>query len=249
MTKDKNIFILNIYYMLTYAFRELKQNNYEEIAGENFDNIQQLFAEILIKGISCQLKQGIFKQYIIRKDSLPTLRGKLDLNATIQNKLCRKQEIGCEYDELSENNIFNQIIKATVFGFLKHGNIKKDQKTKLKNLMLFFSGIDIIELSTVKWNMLTFDRNNKSYQMLLYVCYFLTEDILMTTEKGKYKMKSFTDEHLCHLFEKFVLEYYRAKHPEYKAQAAQIDWNIDRDVSSTHILPIMQTDILLTLND
>ena len=29
MTKDKNIFILNIYYMLTYAFRELKQNNYD----------------------------------------------------------------------------------------------------------------------------------------------------------------------------------------------------------------------------
>lgn len=57
MTKDKNIFILNIYFMLTYAFRELKQNNYEEIAGEDFDNIQQLFAEILIKGISCQLKQ------------------------------------------------------------------------------------------------------------------------------------------------------------------------------------------------
>lgn len=166
--------------MLTYAFRELKQNNYEEIAGEDFDNIQQLFAEILIKGISCQLKQGIFKQYIIRKDSLPTLRGKLDLNATIQNKLCRKQEIGCEYDELSESNIFNQIIKATVFGLLKHGNIKKDQKTKLKNLMLFFSGIDIIELSTVKWNMLTFDRNNKSYQMLLYVCYFLTDIIRKT---------------------------------------------------------------------
>ena len=79
-----------------------------------------------------------------------------------------------KYDELSENNIFNQIIKATVFGLLKHGAIKKGQKTKLKNLMLFFSGIDIIELSTVKWNMLAFDRNNKSYQMLLYVCYFLT---------------------------------------------------------------------------
>ena len=114
--------------MLTYAFRELKQNNYEEIAGEDFDNIQQLFAEILIKGISCQLKQGIFKQYIIRKDSLPTLRGKLDLNATIQNKLCRKQEIGCEYDELSESNIFNQIIKATVLDFLSMEISKKIKK-------------------------------------------------------------------------------------------------------------------------
>lgn len=37
MTIDKGIFIRNIYYMLTYAFQELKQNNYEEIAGEEFD--------------------------------------------------------------------------------------------------------------------------------------------------------------------------------------------------------------------
>ena len=30
MTIDKGIFIRNIYYMLTYAFQELKQNNYED---------------------------------------------------------------------------------------------------------------------------------------------------------------------------------------------------------------------------
>ena len=85
--------------------------------------------------------------------------------------------------------------------------------------------------------------------MLLYICYFLTESILMTTEEGKFKMKTFTDEHLCRLFEKFVLEYYKAKHPEYKANAAQIEWDIDKDVSTTNILPIMQTDILLTINE
>ena len=44
MTIDKGIFIRNIYYMLTYAFQELKQNNYEEIAGEEFDEIHDLFA-------------------------------------------------------------------------------------------------------------------------------------------------------------------------------------------------------------
>ena len=46
MTIDKGIFIRNIYYMLTYAFQELKQNNYEEIVGEEFDEIHDLFAEI-----------------------------------------------------------------------------------------------------------------------------------------------------------------------------------------------------------
>lgn len=40
MTEDKGIFIKNVYYMLSYAFKVLKSSNaYESIAGENFDNI------------------------------------------------------------------------------------------------------------------------------------------------------------------------------------------------------------------
>lgn len=73
MTIDKGIFIRNIYYMLTYAFQELKQNNYEEIAGEEFDEIHDLFAEILLRGISFQLKQGLHKEYISCHGSLSTL--------------------------------------------------------------------------------------------------------------------------------------------------------------------------------
>lgn len=73
MTIDKGIFIRNIYYMLTYAFQELKQNNYEEIAGEEFEEIHDLFAEILLRGISFQLKQGLHKEYISCHGSLSTL--------------------------------------------------------------------------------------------------------------------------------------------------------------------------------
>ena len=64
MTIDKNIFIKNVYYMLAYAFQELRRDNYKEIAGEDFDNIYQLFAEILAKGIAHQLKQGLHKSLL-----------------------------------------------------------------------------------------------------------------------------------------------------------------------------------------
>ena len=47
MIVDKGIPIKNVYYMLTYAFKELRHNNYEKIAGEMFEDIQDLFAEIL----------------------------------------------------------------------------------------------------------------------------------------------------------------------------------------------------------
>lgn len=67
--------------MLTYAFRQLRANNYEQVAGEDFEEIYDLFAEILARGISCQLKQGLHKSYVGHQDSLTTLRGKLDITA------------------------------------------------------------------------------------------------------------------------------------------------------------------------
>lgn len=249
MTIDKSIQIRNIYYMLAYAFQQLKQNNYEDIAGEKFDEIHDLFAEILARGISYQLKQGLHKEYIEVQEFLTTLRGKLDMNGTIKNKMQRKQILDCDYDILSENNLFNQILKTTVLFLLDQDNVKHAKKVALKKLMLFFSKVDVIDISTIKWNTLRFDRNSKTYQMLLYICYFILDGMLLTTESGKYKMKSFSDEHMCKLYEKFVLEFFRKHYPMLNAQAAQVEWNVNKSVPSSNMLPIMQTDIMLQFND
>ena len=42
------------------------------------------------------------------------MRGKLDLEETLRNRIQRKQKLTCEFDELSENNLFNQILKTTI---------------------------------------------------------------------------------------------------------------------------------------
>lgn len=87
MTSDKGILIQNIYYMLTYAFQVLKQENYKEVAAEEFERIQDLFAAILARGISGQLKQGLYREYVSRQETLPVLRGRLNINETIQNRI------------------------------------------------------------------------------------------------------------------------------------------------------------------
>lgn len=249
MTEDKGILIRNIYYMLAYAFHELRQNNYAEITGEKFDDIYDLFAEIIARGISYQLKQGLYREYVARNESMQTVRGKIDINGTIVNRMRNNQQIVCDYDELSENNIYNRILLTTATTLIKHSDVKKEKKSKLKQLMLFFQNVQPIDVHTIRWNALRFDRNNKNYRMLLYLCYFIISEWLMTTEEGQYKMRGFSDDHMCRLFEKFVLEYYKKHHPELKPCAAQIDWNIEKELSTTNILPIMQTDILLTMQD
>ena len=249
MTEDKGILIRNIYYMLAYAFQELRQNNYAEIEGEKFDDIYDLFAEIIIRGVSFQLKQGLYREYISRNESLQTVRGKIDIYGTINNKMRNIQQIVCSYDELSENNIYNQIIVTTATTLIKHSNVKKEKKSKLKQLMLYFQNVQPVDIHTIRWNALRFDRNNRNYRMLLYICYFIICEWLMTTDEGRFKMREFSDEHMCRLFEKFVLEYYKKHHPDLKPSAAQIEWNIDKELSTTNILPIMQTDILLTIGE
>lgn len=248
MISDKGIFIKNIYYMLTYAFQVLKQSNYNEVASEEFENIQDLFAAILAKGIAQQLKQGLYREYVTEHEDLSVLRGKLDIYGTISNKLQRKQQLSCEFDELSENNVYNQILKTTAFFLLKEDSVKYERRTALKKVMLFFDSIDDLEPAAIQWNTLRFQRNNQSYRMLLSICYFVLDGLLQTTEKGEYKMVTFSDEHMARLFEKFVLEFYRHHHTYLsEVKAAQVKWFLDDDVDENVIqfLPVMQTDITL----
>ena len=249
MTEDKGILIRNIYYMLAYAFQELRQNNYTDIKSETFDDIYDLFAEVLARGISYQLKQGLCREYVARNESMQTVMGKIDINGTIAQRMRNSQKIACNYDELSENNTYNQILVTTASILIRHSDVKKEKKSKLKKLMLFFQNVQPIDIHSIRWNTLRFDRNNRNYRMLLYLCYFIVSEWLMTTEDGKYKMREFSDDHMCRLFEKFVLEYYKKHHPETKAKAEQISWNVMEEATDTSVLPIMQSDVLLSLGE
>ena len=62
MTRDKNILINNIYHMLAYAFQNLNQENYDDVAVESFDEMYDMFAAILAKGIGLQLKRGLYRE-------------------------------------------------------------------------------------------------------------------------------------------------------------------------------------------
>ena len=244
MTSDKGILIQNVYHMLAYAFQVLKQGNYEEVAAEEFDKIQDLFAAILAKGITQQLKQGLYREYVSRHDTLPVLRGKLDISGTIRQQIQQKKVLTCEYDELSENNVFNQILKTTAILLIREKSVATAQKQALKKALLFFDNVDVLEPAAIRWNTLKLQRSNRSYEMLLNVCKLVLEGMLQTTEDGHYKMAAFSDEHMERLYEKFILEYYAKECPQVKATASQIPWALDDGVGT--LLPVMQSDIMLT---
>ena len=231
--------------MLSYAFTTLNQGGYESVEKEEFDNLHNLFAAILAKGIGRQLKQGLYREYINCKEDIAVVRGKINMPGTIQNRLARRQVLTCEYDELSENNILNQILKTTVMILLRHAKVDAKHKNDLKKEMLFFSNIDTVDPASVRWSSIRFQRNNNTYRMLISLCQLMLEGMLLTTDDGEYKLATFIDEQrMSRLYEKFILEYYAKECPQIKATASQIPWALDDGIGT--MLPTMQSDIMLS---
>lgn len=235
--------IRNIYYMLSYVFRLLKEQGYKKIATEEFHNVADLCAAILIKGIASQLKQGLGREYIPETETLSALRGKINVSESIKTMTMLRNQMICTYDEFSVNSRMNQIIKTTV-RMLMYANISKERKKDLRKQILFFSEVDEIDLNTIDWN-IQYNRNNQTYRMLIAICYLVVKGLLQTKNDGTVQVMDFLDEQrMCRLYEKFILEYYRKEHPEITANASQISWKLDNDISD--MLPVMQTDIMLS---
>lgn len=244
MTKDKSILIKNIYHMLSYAFQTLNQENYEDVAVESFDEMYDLLAAILAKGIGIQLKQGLYREYINRQEVLPVMRGKINMPGTIKNRLAHERVLTCDFDELSENNLFNQIIKTTVTLLLRNAKVKSEYKDDLKKKMLFFSNVDTLEPTSIRWSSIRFQRNNQTYRMLISICQLIIEGMLITTDAGDYRLDSFVDEQrMSKLYQNFILEYYKKHYSELKVSAPKIPWSLDDGYNT--LLPVMQSDIHL----
>ncbi|MCD8379145.1 MAG: 5-methylcytosine-specific restriction endonuclease system specificity protein McrC [Lachnospiraceae bacterium] len=238
--------IQNVYYMLSYAFQVLQEQGYKDIATEEFENTAELFAAILSKGISSQVKRGLGKSYIPNTERLSLLRGKLEVTESIKTQAILRQQMVCTYDDFSVNTYMNRIIKSSL-ELLMRSDISKARKKELRKLWVYFQDVDTLDLHTANWN-IQYNRNNQTYQLLISICYLLVKGLLQTNSEGQSKLMDFLDEQrMCRLYEKFILEYYRKEFPQLTVSASQIPWALDDGMNA--MLPVMQSDIMLSRKD
>ena len=235
--------IRNIYYMLSYAFQVLSEQGYKNIETEQFDNVAELCAAILSKGVSLQLKRGLGREYIEETDSLSSVRGRIEISESIKTRSLLKRQLVCSYDDFSENSYMNRIIKTTM-ELLLHADIAKARKKELRKLLVYFGNVDLLDVHNINWK-IQYNRNNQTYRMLISVCYLVIKGLLQTNTDGTTRLMDFLDEQrMCRLYEIFILEYYRKEFPKLTVNASQIPWALDDGIND--MLPVMQTDIMLS---
>lgn len=247
----KNKYIKNIYYMLSYAFNVLNANGYKSIETEEFENTAELFAAILCKGMSNQIRQGLAREYLENTESLSNLKGRIDVSESIKRMTMLNRKMVCSFDEFSVNSYMNRIIKTTL-EILIRADISSERKKEIRSILDYLSEVETLDRHKINWK-LRFDRNNQHYRMLISICYLTIEGLLQTTDDGKTKTMSFLDEQKMHrLYEKFILEFYRKEFRDKKSNKIKVDsreikWVLDDGYFE--MLPSMQSDILIEYFD
>ena len=235
--------VRNLFHMLAYAFSALTEQGYRSVATEDFENAAELCAAILERGVSLQLKRGLGQEYVSRTEARSSLRGTIKVTESVKSQAIWRRQLVCSYDEFSVDTTMNRVIRATV-ALLVRSDISRARKKSLKKLMVYFANVRDIDLHTVDWNM-RYDRNNRTYRMLMAVCWLVVKGLLQTQSDGATRMMDFFDEQrMCRLYEKFILEYYRREHPRLRASASFVEWALDDGMSEG--LPAMRSDITLS---
>lgn len=236
--------IRNIYYMLAYAFHALCSQGYRGMAVEEFENAADLLAAILSQGITTLLRQGIGREYIEQTEPLSTMRGKIEVSDSIKTRSVLRRQLVCSHDEFSTDTLMNRVLKATCVLLLRT-DIGPERRRAIRRLLPYFSNVGDIDLASVNWSHMRFNHSNQSYHMLMGICQLASKGLLQSQADGTMRLADFLDDQrMSHLYERFVLEYYRQEHPKLNASAPYIPWALDSGEAG--MLPTMQTDIVLS---
>lgn len=246
MIADNGIVISNIFHMLAYAFRGLREPLYKRVETEPFEHLEDLLAAILLAGVKRQIKQGLHRGYVFQDDDIRTVRGRILLGRTLAHRANGRLEIGCHFDELTHDTLFNRILKQTMQVLMRDARVTPAHRRELCRALSAFGRVGEIDLRGVHWSALQLGRQTQSYELLLNICRMVYLHQLQTEDPGSLKLKQFDDVGVERIYERFLLGYFRAHHPQLRAAAPHIAWDIADDCDVPEHLPTMKSDVVLT---
>ena len=93
----------------------------------------EVFIENYITEIKKIIRAGLKSQYVDKQENLNFLKGKIVNSLNFKYNHSNKARFYCEFDELSENMVYNQLIKSTL---LKLNRISKSHYNRTSILQL-----------------------------------------------------------------------------------------------------------------
>jgi 5-methylcytosine-specific restriction enzyme subunit McrC len=244
--------VQNIYYLLSYAWDQFAPRQVEKIASEPFPDSLHLFATILVTGIRALHQRGFETGYITVDAPTSSLRGRLLVSETIRLVAAQPARVHCAYDEMTQDILTNQILRATLDRILAAEGLERTLRARVRQTRRLFDQVSGIELTPRVFQQVRLHQNNRMYAFLINVCRFLYESLQPLDQAGAFRFQDVMrePERMRRIFERFVRNFYRRNQRTYTVGKEQMKWS-GRAVGDSDftMVPQMETDVTLRCPD
>jgi len=241
--------IKNIYYIFCYAWQRFDIGQEVSAQSEDSPDILDLFAKVLINATKSILKRGLDREYIAYSEELQGIRGKIAFGETVKKNLLQKMQAHCVLDELSHDNLQNQILKSSLLRLYRLKELNKSLRDEACSLARKITSVSEIRIKSSDFSRISIHRNNAYYDLAMKICELINDNLLPDQSGIGSKFSNFlNDENKMGLvFEDFVRNFYALEQNLYSVRSEEIRWDMAAD-DNEHLayLPSMQTDISLS---
>ena len=249
----KNIPILNVYYLLCYAWGRVQEQDTARLATlDGLSTVQDLLGKVLAGGVNHLFRRGIDRGYVENREDLAGIRGKLAVSETAKRALRTRGRAACDFEELSVDILPNRILRTSLHGLLGrsstlHGNVRRDVRSAYRRL----DGVPRMRLRRNTFAQVQLGGKRRLYRFLLSVCRLLYEGSVVDEKTGHTTFRDFREHEktMWALFEEFVTGFYRREQRVFRVNSggrrihwADPGWATEADRAR---IPVMEADVIL----
>lgn len=82
--------------------------------GESDESVLEPIIRLFCSELWGAVRRGMIHQYVKREENLAVMRGKLQVANQLRHNLARVERLHCEFDEFSQDNSLNRLLKAAL---------------------------------------------------------------------------------------------------------------------------------------
>lgn len=240
--------ILNLYYLLCYAWDMLDEERVVDVSAEPFRSLPDLFARVLRTGVTHLLRRGLDRGYVLDAEDARYPRGKFDLATTFKRNLRVIGRVRCQYDEFQTDVLHNRIVRSTLQRLARCDDLDGGLRRDTVDLFHRLHQVSPVDLTPDVFDRVVIHRNNRFYAFLIEVCRILYQSLLVDPVSGRTTFRDFLgdDRAMARLFERFVRNFYRREQSEFTCCSKRLPWtDVEGTSEDLAFLPGMRTDVTL----
>ena len=248
-----NIPILNIYYLLCYAWGHVQEQDTARVDTiGRLSTVQELLGKVLAGGVNHLFRRGIDRGYLERREDLAGMRGRLAVSETAKRALRARGRVACDFEELSIDILPHRILRTSLHRLLgSRIQLHRDVRGQVRSAYRRLGSVSQTRLTRNTFGLIQLGGNRRLYHFLLSVCKLLYESSLVDENTGTMVFRDFRrdEKTMWRLFEDFVRGFYEREQSVYQVnpRGRRIEWTgMDPATQEAPArIPVMEADLIL----